>query len=257
MVRRARDDRTWRIGTDAEVAWISSGTSVGRTITAGIPPVFEAYARVVFPDSAETWDRHDRAMLALLREQSPDQPWWLGYLDTGADDIVFPDALKVSLYTGWHYVRAGAGRRVAPERPGVVLDGPPAQLDLPCRPLLARLHAVGRRLDVHRRTGRAREQIRVPPCSAGEEGSPRRGRYTARSSSAVTEASRVIPQHWASGECSHPPRISTGEEQLPSAGLFAEGDYVRQHRPHRRLTNTRALEDPGNVAVAGGKETDK
>jgi len=30
-------------------------------------------------------------VLALLREQSPAQPWWRGYLDTGADDIVFPD----------------------------------------------------------------------------------------------------------------------------------------------------------------------
>ncbi len=135
MVRRARDDRTWRIGTDAEVAWISSGTSVGRTITAGIPPVFEAYARVVFPDSAETWDRHDRAMLALLREQSPDQPWWLGYLDTGADDIVFPDALKVSLYTGWHYVLVEAGPEQAAvwrrSGPGSFWTGPLPNLIFP------------------------------------------------------------------------------------------------------------------------------
>src|SRR5260221_203159 len=47
MVTRARDGRTWRIGTDADVAWIANGTSVGRTITAGIPPVFDAYATVV------------------------------------------------------------------------------------------------------------------------------------------------------------------------------------------------------------------
>ena len=31
-------------------------------------------------------------MLALLTGQSPGQPWWLGYLDTGADDIIFRDA---------------------------------------------------------------------------------------------------------------------------------------------------------------------
>ena len=31
---------------------------------------------------------------------SAGQPWWLGYLDTGADDIVFPDAPKVTLYYG-------------------------------------------------------------------------------------------------------------------------------------------------------------
>jgi hypothetical protein len=50
-VRLARDGRTWRIGTDAEVAWIASGTSISRTITAAIPLVFDAYATVVLPDS--------------------------------------------------------------------------------------------------------------------------------------------------------------------------------------------------------------
>ena len=33
----------------AEVAWIVNGTSMGRAITAAIPPVFEAYATVVLP----------------------------------------------------------------------------------------------------------------------------------------------------------------------------------------------------------------
>jgi len=101
VVRRARDASTWRIGTDAEVAWIAHGTSVGRSITAAIPPVFETYATVVLPSRGEGQDTHDRAVLALLSEQSAGQPWWLGYLDTGADDIVFPDAPKVTLYTGW------------------------------------------------------------------------------------------------------------------------------------------------------------
>jgi hypothetical protein len=48
-------------------------------------------------------------VLALLAEQSPDQRWWLGYLDTGVDDIVFPDAPKVTLYYGWPYVLVEAG----------------------------------------------------------------------------------------------------------------------------------------------------
>ena len=39
MVRLAKDGRTWQIGTDVEVAWIANGTSIGRTITAAIPPV--------------------------------------------------------------------------------------------------------------------------------------------------------------------------------------------------------------------------
>jgi len=109
MVRLARDGNTWCIGTDTEVAWIANGTSIGRTITAAIPPAFEAYATVVLPYAGEGQNEHDRAMLALLSEQAAGQPWWLGYLDTGADDIVFPDAPKVTLYSGWHYVLVEAG----------------------------------------------------------------------------------------------------------------------------------------------------
>jgi hypothetical protein len=108
-VRLARDGSTWRIGTDAEVAWIASGTSIGRVITAAIPPVFEAYATAVLPGSDEQQDKHDRAVVALLSEYSAAQPWWLGYLDTGADDIVFPGAPMVTLYSGWHYVLVEAG----------------------------------------------------------------------------------------------------------------------------------------------------
>lgn len=104
-----KDGREWRIGTDAEVAWIASGTSVGRAITAAIPPVFEAYATVLLPPGGGGQDQHDQALLALLREQSPDQRWWLGYLDTGADDIVFPAAPPVTLYYGWRYVLVEAG----------------------------------------------------------------------------------------------------------------------------------------------------
>jgi hypothetical protein len=84
MIERARDGSRWRIGTDAEVAWIVHGTSPGRAITAAIPPIFEAYATVMLPYGGEGQDEHDRAVLALLSEQSAGQPWWLGYLDTGA-----------------------------------------------------------------------------------------------------------------------------------------------------------------------------
>ena len=108
MMRLARDGTTWRIGTDAEVAWIVNGTSTGRTITAAIPPVFDAYATIVLPYGEEQ-DTYDQAVLAVLAGQSASQPWWLGYLDTGADDIVFPDAPKVTLYSGWPYVLVEAG----------------------------------------------------------------------------------------------------------------------------------------------------
>jgi hypothetical protein len=109
MVRRARDGSTWRIGTDEDVAWIADGTSIGLAITAAIPSVFEAYATVVRPEGGEGQAKHDQAVLALLNEYSAGQPWWLGYLDTGTDDIVFPGAPMVTLYAGWHYVLVEAG----------------------------------------------------------------------------------------------------------------------------------------------------
>lgn len=79
------------------------------TITSAIPAVFPAYATVLLPDGPHGQDDHDRAVLALLEQQSPHQSWWLGYLDTGADDVVFPDAPRVVLYSGWPYVLVEAG----------------------------------------------------------------------------------------------------------------------------------------------------
>jgi hypothetical protein len=71
--------------------------------------VFEIYATVVRPDDGDAQDEHDRAMLTVLSEETADQRWWLGYLDTGSADIVFPDAPTVTLYSGWHYVLVQAG----------------------------------------------------------------------------------------------------------------------------------------------------
>jgi hypothetical protein len=45
----------------------------------------------------------------VLRAHSTTRRWWLGYLDTGADDVVFPNAPRVELYSGWPYVLVQAG----------------------------------------------------------------------------------------------------------------------------------------------------
>jgi hypothetical protein len=108
-MRCARDGQDWRTGGDAEVAWIVAGTAIGLEVTSAVPPIFEAYATIVVPGERALRDEHDRAVLAALSEQSSDQPWWLGYLDTGADDVVFPDAPMVTMYAGWRYVLAEAG----------------------------------------------------------------------------------------------------------------------------------------------------
>ena len=100
------------------MAWIARGTSPGLAVTAVIPPVFGAYATVVAPDSAAGQERYNRVVVALLTRQSAEQPWWLGYLSTGAGDLVFPGVTmaalpKVSLYSGQDYVLVEAGPRQA------------------------------------------------------------------------------------------------------------------------------------------------
>lgn len=108
---RVRDGRRWRIGTDDEVAWINRGTSRKTTLTTAVPPVFADYCTVGFPPNwEEEQERHDRAVIEVLTEHTDQQqPWWLGYLDTGADDVVFADAPAVTLYSGWQYVLVEAG----------------------------------------------------------------------------------------------------------------------------------------------------
>jgi hypothetical protein len=110
---RARDGRAWRIGDDAEVSWIQDGTSITKAITSAIPPAFDAYATLELPKCWQDQNRHDAAVIELLSRHSGWQPWWLGYLDTGADDVVFADAPRATLYTGWEYVLVEAGPRQA------------------------------------------------------------------------------------------------------------------------------------------------
>jgi hypothetical protein len=107
------DGTAWQIGGREDVAWIKGHTTAGLTITSAIPAVFDAYATVVVPEDDEQQQLSDAALLGLLRETSPHQPWWLGYLETGASDVVFPDAPRVLLYSGWTYVLVKAGPRQA------------------------------------------------------------------------------------------------------------------------------------------------
>jgi hypothetical protein len=49
----------------------------------------------------------------VLRAHTPDQPWWLGYLDTGAAHVVEPAAARVALYLDWPYVLLQGGPQQA------------------------------------------------------------------------------------------------------------------------------------------------
>jgi len=108
-MRRAVDETTWQIGGSREVAWIAANTRPGSTIATAIHP----FRRVCHRDRAR--ERRGqvvvgRGLLALLQAQGPQQPWWLGYLETGVADLVFPNAPRVRLYSWWPYVLVKAGR---------------------------------------------------------------------------------------------------------------------------------------------------
>lgn len=109
------DGCEWRLGTDADVAWINDGTSPGTTITSAIPPVFDSYCTLTLPPGNGDPElvRHEQAVIDLLSERTEEQPWWLGYLDTGASDVVFPYAPRAMLYSEYGYVLVQAGPQQA------------------------------------------------------------------------------------------------------------------------------------------------
>jgi hypothetical protein len=101
-----RDGRAWRLGADSDAAWINHGVSAGSTITSAIPPIFASYCTLELPDTNDPADlgRHEEAVIQLLTEQTSEQPWLLGYLDTGVSDVVFPYAPRTTVYYGYGYV---------------------------------------------------------------------------------------------------------------------------------------------------------
>jgi hypothetical protein len=112
LVEAVKDGREWRIGTIRDVDWIANRITEGPAITVAIPPVFDAYATFYDPDGVAI-EAHEHALVERLDEFTSDQPWWLGYLDTGAHSIVFDHVPKVSLYWDWRYVLVAAGAEQA------------------------------------------------------------------------------------------------------------------------------------------------
>jgi hypothetical protein len=85
-------------------------TPTGVSVTSAIPPVFDDYATVVIPKYEESGQpRHDQAVITVLRSHALDEKWWLGYLQRGGSDVIFPDAPTVGLYSRWPYVLVQAG----------------------------------------------------------------------------------------------------------------------------------------------------
>lgn len=124
-----RDGRAWHTGSASDVAWIGD-RPLGCTVETALPPVFEAYATFHRPEGT-TPATHERAVVERLVAHAGEHPWWLGYLDTGAHDVVFPSAPRVTVYWGWPYVLVLAGPEQALTwRTGHLRDGAGALPDL-------------------------------------------------------------------------------------------------------------------------------
>lgn len=102
-----RDGCAYVIAEQSEVDWLA-GTPRSNTIESAIPLRFEAYATFYSPDQDDE-PTHERAVVRVLTQHTAPQPWWLGFLDTGAHDVVFPGARRVRLYQDWPYVVVKAG----------------------------------------------------------------------------------------------------------------------------------------------------
>ncbi len=95
------------------VDWITRGTRRDRTVISAIPPRFARYATVVIPEHDSAKTRADTALVEVLQAHTPEQPWWLGYLDNGVAYVVDAGAPRVSLYVGWPYVLLQGGPQQA------------------------------------------------------------------------------------------------------------------------------------------------
>lgn len=99
-------------GSDV-VDWITRSTRRDRTVISAIPPGCARYATVVVPDDEGAKTLADAALVEVLRAHTADQPWWLGYLDTGVADLVDPEAPRASVYVGWPYALVEGGPQQA------------------------------------------------------------------------------------------------------------------------------------------------
>jgi hypothetical protein len=91
------------------VDWITNSTRRDRTVVSAIPATYARYATIVIPDGDLAKTRADAALVEVLQAHTPAQPWWLGYLDTGAADVVAVDTPRVAMYVGWPYVLLEGG----------------------------------------------------------------------------------------------------------------------------------------------------
>jgi hypothetical protein len=110
-----RHGQQFPIGTDADVKFITDATIARTAIGGTIAPIYEAYCTVRLPDGndAQELHEHEHAVIDILQRSTGQDRWWLGYLDTGAHDVVFPFAPRVTPFYGHQYVLIKAGPQQA------------------------------------------------------------------------------------------------------------------------------------------------
>jgi hypothetical protein len=110
-----RDGREWRLGTEADIAFITAAVRDGIPVGDMIRAIYASYCTLELPRSADDAElvAHEQAVIELLTKQTDQQPWWLGYLDTGASDVVFPFAPRTTPFYGHQYVLVEAGPQQA------------------------------------------------------------------------------------------------------------------------------------------------
>ena len=67
VVKVSKHGLRWQIGTIRDVDWIANGTTPGTSITAAIPPIFEAYATFYEPDGVAI-AAHERSVVDHNRD---------------------------------------------------------------------------------------------------------------------------------------------------------------------------------------------
>jgi hypothetical protein len=102
-MKASRDGKDWQVGDDQTVSWIRSNTVGGGRITAAIPPIYPRYATLM-PSAGTAPEVFERECVEALEGCTPSQPWWLGFLHTGAFPSPFPDAQEVELNYNWEYL---------------------------------------------------------------------------------------------------------------------------------------------------------
>jgi hypothetical protein len=148
---------------------VDPGDPVGKSVADAIPPVFEAYSTLEQPLTGDrltkweaaaydrqtvvvdAWERHETALLDILVGRTRRQEWWLGYLETGNSDVVFPDAPRVEMYAHWSYVLVMAGPdQAAKWRTNDIWGESLPDVMFPVDRSWLVHDALGRRLDVYR-----------------------------------------------------------------------------------------------------------